>query len=259
MHVDARARKEFRAQRLGHVDPRVRCAVCEHHDQRRAGGGPLTQLVRNRFDAPGARRFDDVAGCARLQLDERSLHLLERGFGLLDFLDSRAFEQQVQASSGLLVRARGAVAPRPLLIQRRLAQKLARHQVLHALIFVRFGLLQAARGFERGTCFGDLLRTRALDELREPAIGNVARRDRLIETRLHGAELLPQQRRARLHGIALAHEDFDDGLVGLRDQLQTIPLQRAQNLPVVGVVAARGESQAAGKNQNSSYGHARCS
>ena len=48
-----------------------------------------------------------------------------------------------------------------------------------------------------------------------------------------------------LHGIALAHRDLDDGLVGLRDQLEPIALERAEDLPVVGIPAARGERHAA--------------
>ncbi len=97
----------------------------------------------------------------------------------------------------------------------------------------------------RSARLGDFLRTRTLDQLREPSLRDVACRDGLIEARLHGTELLPQQRRAGGHRIALAHRDLDDRLVGLRDQLEAIALQRAEDLPFVGTVAARRERDAA--------------
>jgi hypothetical protein len=74
-----------------------------------------------------------------LQLDERRLRLLESGFGLIDFFDARAFEQQIQPRCGLLVRAHRGVAPRAGLVELRLAHQLARHEVLHALVLVAFG------------------------------------------------------------------------------------------------------------------------
>ena len=131
----------------------------------------------------------------------------------------------------------GAVAPRAGLVELRLAHELALDEILHALILVGFSLERAARGVESRTRLDDLLRARSLHELGEAMLRDVAGRDGLIETRLHGAELLAHERRAGRDGVAFAHRDLDDRLVGFRDQLQAIALQRAEDLAVVAVAA----------------------
>jgi hypothetical protein len=84
---------------------------------------------------------------------------------------------------------------------------------------------------------------------------DVTSRNRLVETRLHGAELLAHERRAGGHGVAFTHRDLDDRLVRFRDQLQAIALQRAEDLTVV-AIAAGAERAGSRQEKESSEFHA---
>jgi hypothetical protein len=95
-HRNRGTRTERGAQRFGHVDARVRNAVREHHDQRRARWRPLALFVRQRLDQTGARCPHEIARGRDLELREESALLIDGGAGLSELLAARAFAQQLE-------------------------------------------------------------------------------------------------------------------------------------------------------------------
>ncbi len=146
---------------------------------------------------------------------------------------------------GVPVRDR-AVLERALAVEQIRRHHLVRNQLLDAIEFPGLGV--GPRGGAGGNrarlahlllaCAGEVLGVAALRS------GRV--RARLFEARGRRRRIEPEEERARLDRLALAHGHFEDGLLVLGNELDAVALERAEER--IAAVAARGERERAGRD-----------
>ena len=81
-----------------------------------------------------------------------------------------------------------------------------------------------------GTFANNIIPQARFDRIGKASLRLTQDRPRVLEARLHHAGLLAEQHGAFLDALALAHEHFDDPLVRLRDEFQSVPLERTVHL-----------------------------
>ena len=163
-----------------------------------------------------------------------------------ELLDPRAFLEQPEPGARFVPRCQRDVATCTRLVEFRVRQQLAAHQLAHSLELAQLGVEPAFRALESGAGFVELTRTRAVDQLVETLFGFRKRGSAMRQARLHGPRLLARKQRTRRDMLALGHRQLDDSFVGLGDELQTISLQRAQRIArVVRAITTRGRQACA--------------
>ena len=132
-----------------------------------------------------------------------------------------------------------AVPERPLPVERTHGRQALGDHFLDAIELERLGLGASGSTRDARARLVHVLHARTGDILRIEPLGLERIRTRLRDAGLHVGRIETQHQVARLDGIALAHRDLDDRLLGLGDELDAVALERAEERAALVAVTGR--------------------
>jgi hypothetical protein len=222
-----RTRCEARAQRLRDVHACVDGRSRQHHDNRTALGGSLTDFERQRIDRARNRCLNPGPLDGDLDVEQPGLGGGEAAARAIDRLTARALQQFVECGARLFDPGRRLLETTIGKVELLARYELSVDKRGHPIALEPRRLLSAGQRREASACLGDVLGARTLIGLREFRGRRIRLRARNGESRVRPTVVLHRQDVARPDEIALRNHNLDDWLVAVGHQRESVAFERA--------------------------------